>query len=178
MNHWVVHLSYCLEALLSYHLLAIDHCNAQSSIGGFTFMVTLCIEWSQQLSSLPKYLRYTLIARGLLGLSTAISARVKWYVGSKSWVDAEVISPDLRKPKHVVQAAQSIMLSKPCCDFSHSCRSPNNIVGVIGNLGLGFWPLFAWTLFISLMTCCNVAISPTLGSPRPRDSCKCRTPDI
>jgi len=84
MNHWVVHLSYCLEALLSYHLLAIDHCNAQSSIGGFTFMVTLCIEWSQQLSSLPKYLRYTLIARGLLGLSTAISARVKWYVGSKS----------------------------------------------------------------------------------------------
>ena len=119
-----------------------------------------------------------IIVRGWLGLYMAISARVKWYVGSQSWADGEVISPDLRKPKkHVVQAAQSMMLSKPCRDFSHTCCSLDNIVGVIGNLGLNWFAdpsLLEHSLFPT--TCCNVAISPTLGSPRLKDSCKCHTP--
>jgi len=55
MNHWVVYLSYCLETLLSCHLLAIDHCILNHPLVVSPFMVALCIECSQQLSSLPKY---------------------------------------------------------------------------------------------------------------------------
>ena len=43
-------------------------------------------------------------------LSTAMSANVRWLLGSKDATEGHVISPDLKNPKKHVQAAAHSMI--------------------------------------------------------------------
>ena len=100
---------------------------------------------------------------GASRLSTAKSLKLRWRVASYSACPGTVILPALKNPKkHIVQAAQSIIVSGSLFFLDHSALTLRRIDGVIGSLVL-VAKLNAWTFLMPLLTTLSLGMGGGSG---------------